>query len=99
MKRVEALAAKAPEDRLALGVMSGTMDYTLAAFIIALAAAPSGMEVDMFSTFWATAALRDPKKSASKDTLGQMFGMMLPNGAGNLPLSRMQMMGVGPRLV
>ncbi len=99
VKRVEALEAKAPEDRLALGVMSGSLDYTLAAFIVALAAAASGMEVDMFFTFWATAALRDPKKSASKDMLGQMFGMMLPNGAGNLPLSRMQMMGVGPRMI
>jgi peroxiredoxin family protein len=99
VKRVEALEAKAPEDRLALGVMSGSLDYTLAAFIVALAAAASGMEVDMFFTFWATAALRDPKKSASKDMLGQMFGMMLPNGAGNLPLSRMHMMGVGPRMI
>jgi len=99
LKRVEALEAKTPEDRLTLGVMSGTMDYTLAAFIIALAAAASGMEVDMFFTFWATASLRDPKKSAKKDALGKMFGMMLPNGAGSLPLSKMQMLGVGPVMI
>lgn len=99
LKRVEALEAKAPEDRLVLGVMSGNLDYTLAAFIVALGAAASGMEVDMFFTFWATAALRDPKKTTKKDMLGRMFGVMLPNGAGNLPLSKMQMMGIGPRMI
>jgi peroxiredoxin family protein len=99
LKRVEALEANAPEDRLVLGVMSGSLDYTLAAFIVALGAAASGMEVDMFFTFWATAALRDPRKSTKKDMLGRMFGMMLPKGAGNLPLSRMQMMGMGPRMI
>ncbi len=99
LKRVEALEAKAPEDRLVLGVISGSLDYTMAAFIVALGAAASGMQVDMFFTFWATAALRDPKKSAKKDVLGRMFGMMLPKGAGRLPLSKMQMMGVGPRMI
>jgi peroxiredoxin family protein len=99
LKRVEALEKRMPEDRLTLGVMSGTMDYTMAAFIVALAAAASGMEVDMFFTFWATASLRDPGKSSDKDAMGKMFGMMLPDGAGNLPLSRMQMLGVGPRMI
>ena len=99
LKRVEALEANAPEDRLALGVMNGSLDYTMAAFLIALGAVASGMEVDMFFTFWATAALRDSKKTAKKDMLERMFGMMLPKGAGNLPLSRMQMMGMGPRMI
>jgi peroxiredoxin family protein len=99
LKRVEALEAKAPEDRLVLGVINGSLDYTMAAFIIALGAAACGMQVDMFFTFWAAAALRDPKKSAEKDTLGRMFGTMLPKGAGQLPLSRLQMLGLGPRMI
>jgi peroxiredoxin family protein len=99
IKRVEALEEKAPEDRLVLGVISGSLDYTMAAFVIALGAAASGMEVDMFFTFWAAAALRDPKKSAKKDMLGTMFGAMLPKGAGHLPLSRLQMLGMGPRMI
>jgi peroxiredoxin family protein len=53
----------------------------------------------MFFTFWATAALRDPKKSAKKDMTGRMFGAMLPKGARNLPLSKMQMLGMGPRMI
>jgi peroxiredoxin family protein len=28
-----------------------------------------------------------------------MFGMMLPNGADKLPLSKMQMMGMGPKMI
>jgi len=99
LKRVEALEAKAPQDRLVLGVISGSLDYTMAAFIVALGAAASGMEVDMFFTFWATAALRDPNKAAKKDMLGRMFAMMLPKGAGKLPLSKMQMLGMGPRMI
>lgn len=99
IKRVEALEANAPEDRLAMGVMSGNLDQTIAAFIIALGASAYDMEVDMFFTFWATAALRDPKKSAKKDLLGKMFGMMLPTGSQKLPLSKMQMMGMGPVMI
>ena len=97
--RVEILEENAPEDRLALGVMSGDLDYVMAAFIVALGAAAYDMQVDMFFTFWGTAALRDPQKSVPKDMLGKMFGAMLPNGAGKLPLSRMQMLGMGPVMI
>ena len=99
LKRVETLEENAPEDRLALGCISGDLDSTIAAFIIALGAAAYDMEVDIFFTFWATAALRDPKKSAKKDLIGKMFGMMLPNGAAKLPLSKMQMLGMGPLMI
>ena len=97
--RIEVLEENAPEDRLALGVISADLDYVMAAFIIALGAAAYDMQVDMFFTFWGTAALRDPKKSVQKDVLGKMFGAMLPNGAGQLPLSRMQMLGIGPVMI
>lgn len=99
VKRVEALERQAPNDQLALGVMSGNLDNTIAAFIIALGATAYDMEVEMFFTFWATAALRDPKKKVKKDMLGSMFGMMLPTGAGKLPLSKMQMLGIGPPMI
>lgn len=97
--RIEVLEENAPEDRLALGIMSGELDYVMAAFIVALGAAAYDMQVDMFFTFWGTAALRDPKKSVQKDLLGKMFGMMLPNSASKLPLSKMQMMGLGPIMI
>jgi len=97
--RVEALEAQAPGDALVMGVINGSLDHTMAAFIVALGAAAYDTQVDMFFTFWATAALRDPKKSAKKGFMDKMFGVMLPRGAGKLPLSKMQMLGMGPVMI
>ncbi|MBN1425994.1 DsrE/DsrF/DrsH-like family protein [Candidatus Fermentibacteria bacterium] len=97
--RVETLEKGTPSDRLTLGVMSGDLDYTIAAFIIAVGAAAFDMEVDMFFTFWATAALRDPKKRVKKGVLDTMFGLMLPRGSKKLPLSKMHMAGIGPGMI
>jgi len=97
--RVEALEGRVDEDKLCLGVMSGNLDNTIASFIIALGAAAYDMEVDMFFTFWATAALRDPKKKVKKGFLDKMFGWMLPTGSKKLPLSKMQMLGMGPVMI
>lgn len=41
-----------------------------------------GMETVLFYTFWGTAALRDPKKTAKGPNLiEKMFGLMLPKSA------------------
>lgn len=97
--RVDALEKSAGNDRLSIGVMSGNLDTTIAAFIIALGAVAYDMEVDMFFTFWAAAALRDPKKSVRKGFLDKMFGWMLPRSSYALPLSKMQMAGIGPKMI
>jgi len=99
MARVEALEENAPGDKLTLGVISGDLDYTMAAFIVALGAVAYDMEVDLFFTFWSIAALRDPKKKPKKDFLGTMFGKMLPSSSKKLPLSKMQMLGMGPPMI
>ena len=98
-ERVDALEKSAGNDRLSIGVMSGNLDNTIAAFIIALGAVAYDIQVDMFFTFWATAALRDPKKSPAKNLLDKMFGWMLPRSSLNLPLSKMQMCGIGPKMI
>jgi peroxiredoxin family protein len=98
-ERVDALEKSAGNDRLSIGVMSGNLDTTIAAFIIALGAVAYDIQVDMFFTFWATAALRDPKKSPHKGFLDKMFGWMLPRGSRALPLSKMQMAGIGPKMI
>lgn len=88
------------EDRLALVVFSGSLDRQLAAFVLATGAAASGMQVEMFFTFWGLAALRDPQKKPRKDgLLERAFGWMLPRGLGGLPLSTMNLGGLGPRLI
>lgn len=98
-ERMNALEQSAGNNRLSIGVMSGNLDTTMAAFIIALGAVAYDMEVDMFFTFWATAALRDPKKSPRKAFLDKMFGWMLPRSSHTLPLSKMQMAGIGPKMI
>jgi peroxiredoxin family protein len=97
---VETLRANAPEDKLSVVVMSGDLDHQLAAFIIATGEAAMFEKVTMFFTFWATAALRDPKKgSVEKDMMGSMFGMMLPKGTPDLKLSQMHMAGMGTSML
>lgn len=99
LARVEALEAQAPKDRITLGIMSGNLDTTMAAFIISLGATTYDMEVDLFFCFWGTAVLRDPNKSVKKGFTEGMFGAMLPCGMGKLPLSKMQMGGMGPAML
>lgn len=98
-ERVNTMEKSAGNDRLSIGVMSGNLDNTMAAFIIALGAVAYDIEVDMFFTFWGTAALRDAKKSAKKGLLDSMFGWMLPRSSEKLPLSKMQMCGIGPKMI
>jgi peroxiredoxin family protein len=73
LKRVEALEREAPKDQLTLGVMSGDLEHTMAAFMVALGATTFDTEVDMFFMLRATAALRDPKK-VKKDLPDSAYG-------------------------
>lgn len=103
LRRLEALegkiAANATEDRISLIVFSGSLDRMIAAFVLASTAAASGMQVEMFFTFWGLAALRDHQKSVKKDWMSRMFGWMLPRGMNDLPLSTMNMGGMGPVMI
>jgi peroxiredoxin family protein len=82
--------------RVSIVVFSGEMDKLQAAFIIAVGAASAGMPVDMFFTFWGLSALRDAQaKGGAKSFMEKMFGWMLPKGPSKLPLSKMDMMGIG----
>ncbi len=94
--RLSRLEGSAPEDRLSMVVMSGDLDHLLAAFIIATGASAMFEKVSMFFTFWATAALRDPKLAPPrKDVMGAAFGALLPKGPPKLGLSRMHFCGLG----
>jgi len=91
---------KGNQDQLSMVVFSGDLDKILAAMIIATGAAAYDMKVKLFFTFWATAALRDPKKHvASKNFMAKMFGMMLPKGYDKIKLSKMHMMGMGTYMI
>jgi len=98
--RVDVLDKKATEPKVAIIVFSGDLDKVLAAFVIATGAVAMGMEAVMFFTFWGTPVLRDKKKNVGgKDTMGKMFGTMLPKGTGDVKLSKMNMGGMGTAMM
>lgn len=83
-----------------LVVFSGDFDKAIASFIIATGAASMGKEVTMFFTFWGLNILKKKDKTkVNKDIMEKMFDVMLPSHAGKLPLSQMNMMGMGPAMI
>ena len=98
--QMDALSAKAPENKISMIVFSGDLDKALAAMIIATGAVAMGMDVVMFFTFWGTPLLRDKNKHVGgKDLMGKMFGSMLPKGAEKVKLSKMNMGGMGTAMM
>lgn len=81
-------------------VFSGDLDKTIASFIIATGAAAMGKQVTMFFTFWGLNVLRrDQAPRVKKGGLDRMFSSMMPKGTRKLPLSRMNMGGLGAKLI
>jgi NADPH-dependent 2,4-dienoyl-CoA reductase/sulfur reductase-like enzyme/peroxiredoxin family protein/TusA-related sulfurtransferase/rhodanese-related sulfurtransferase len=81
-------------------VFSSDLDKVIAAFIIANGAAAMGRKVTMFFTFWGLNALRKTSgPKPSKTFMDKMFGMMMPRGSKKLGLSRLHMLGIGPKLI
>jgi len=98
--QVAAMEKRIPSNKISMIVFSGDMDKVLAAFVIATGAVAMGMDVVMFFTFWGTPILRDKtKKARGKDTMGKMFGAMLPKGTPEVKLSKMNMGGMGTAMM
>ena len=102
-KNTENLEKKAlieNKDGATLVVFSGDLDKAIASFIIATGAATMGKKVTMFFTFWGLNVLKKSKKvNVKKEGMEKMFDMMLPDHAGKLPLSKMNMGGMGPKMI
>ena len=81
-------------------VFSDDLDKALASFVIANGAASTGRKVTMFFTFWGLNVIRKEHADVvKKDTMSKMFGMMMPAGSRKLSLSKMNMMGMGTRMM
>ncbi len=77
-------------------VFSGDLDKVMASFIIAHGAASMGSDVTMFFTFWGINVLRKENPPLVEKTfIEKMFGWMMPKGPEKLPLSKMNMAGMG----
>ncbi len=90
----------APKDGKNIIVFSGDLDKAIASFIIANAAAAMGRKVTMFFTFWGLNILRNPQKvNIKKNFISKMFGFMMPRGSKKLSLSKMNMGGMGAKMI
>lgn len=81
-------------------LFSDDLDKALATFVLANGAAATGKKVSIFFTFWGLNAIKKSHKpKVNKDFWGRMFGLMLPSDSTKLPLSQMNMMGIGAKLM
>lgn len=83
------------DDKVSLIVFSGDMDKVMASFIIATGAAAMGSQVNMFFTFWGISAIKKETIYAKKGIMERMLTFMLPKDINKLPLSKMNMGGMG----
>jgi len=81
-------------------IFSGDLDKAIASFIIANGAAAMGRKVTMFFTFWGLNILRKNEKvNVKKSFLESMFGWLMPRGTEKLGLSKMNMGGIGAKMI
>ena len=81
-------------------LFSDDLDKALATFVLANGAAATGKKVTIFFTFWGLNAIKKERKpSVRKDIFGRMFSLMLPSHSGKLKLSKMNMGGMGGKMM
>lgn len=88
------------KDGATMVVFSGDLDKALASFIIATGAKSMGKEVTMFFTFWGLNIIKNPNPPKVKKTgLDKLFSKMMPKSAEKLPISNMNMFGLGSKMI
>ncbi|WP_088032812.1 DsrE/DsrF/DrsH-like family protein [Evansella clarkii] len=81
-------------------LFSGDYDKAMAAYIIANGASAYDHEVTIFHTFWGLNALRKENQvPVKKNFMEKMFGKMMPRGADKMGLSKMNYLGMGPKMI
>lgn len=81
-------------------MFSDDLDKALATFVLANGAAATGEKVTVFFTFWGLNVIKkEYKPRVEKDLFGRMFGFMLPGHSRKLKLSKMNMGGIGARMM
>jgi len=95
------METKKVNKKMTLLMFSGEYDKALAGLILANSAREMGLDVTIFFAFWGLTLVRDPGKMTMEDKslFEQMFGLMTPQGVEDLPLSRMNMAGLGKAML
>ncbi|MDB9154038.1 DsrE/DsrF/DrsH-like family protein [Parabacteroides distasonis] len=85
--------------KLSLIVFSGDFDRLTAVFTLVTGAATVGYEVNIFFTFWGLDAIKrkQGRSFTGKGFLSRVFGFMM-GGLGTAPTSRLNFMGLGPKI-
>lgn len=85
--------------RLSLIAFSGDFDRLTAVFTLATGAAAVGYEVNIFFTFWGLDAIKrkQGRSFTGRGFLSRVFGFMM-GGLGTAPTSRLNFMGLGPKI-
>ena len=97
---VEATKITSEEKGKTFILFSDDLDKTLATFVLANGAAATGKKVSIFFTFWGLNAIKKVHKpKVQKGIWGKMFSMMLPSDSTKLALSKMNMMGIGAKMM
>ncbi len=92
--------ADGSKNAITLVVFSGDLDKLLAAFIIATGAAASGMQVNMFFTFWGLKLIQQQgKKVRGVNWKQRMFGWMVRPGPDKRTISKLNMGGMGTAML
>lgn len=88
-------------EKMSILVFSGEYDKALAAFILANTAMEINVDVTMFFTFWGLTLVRNPDSIGGDDkTMSEkMMANMTARGIDEAPLSKMNMAGIGKKML
>src|SRR3989339_750692 len=87
------------KEKMTIIFFSGTRDKAIAAMILATTAASMNMDVSIFFTFWGLNFLKKGRVYKGKSILQKMMEFMMPSSRSKLPLTSMNMMGLGPAMM
>ncbi len=98
-KKIEMLEKRLPENTMSILVAKGNYDNVFIALVFAVTAANLGLKVNMFFTFWGINALKKKGSVSKKPFLKKVLGLLQSKEMDGMPLSALNIMGVGPLLL
>lgn len=84
------------KEKMTLAFFGGTMDKAVAMLTLATTGASMGMDVKVFFTFWGLSFLKKRRNYGRKNIIQRMMEFMLPSRKEKLPLTNINMAGLGP---
>jgi peroxiredoxin family protein len=100
METADGMSDAEQAKRMAMICWSNDLDRVWPVLILATTAAASGLEVDIFFTFWGLRVLqRNDRRVTGKNWMQKMESVVDQGGTGHLKLGKMHMAGVGTMMI